>query len=264
MRGARTKRPADLPFAPADPALASRFWRTVEESMKSAPLQGSAGVGTLQEKRMHAIIKRFLFPDEDYHEVGIDADCRYVADVRIGDEIYEVQTGSLLPLRKKLEYYLAHTDCRVTVVHPMTYTGHITRLDPKSGQVLSRRKTPICETPLSFLPELYPLRDLLGSDRLAFRLLFFDVEEFRTPKARRGQSDKLDRVPASLLGEYTFASRADYKALLPDDVENAFAAKDFAAKTGLSGIALYSALHTLSAVGVLDETPGKPITFRVL
>ena len=81
------------------------------------------GIGTLGEKQMHAAIKRFICPDEACHEVKIDGSAlcissvgdgednkkkkrRFVADVLMGDTIFEIQTGAFSPLREKIEWIL--------------------------------------------------------------------------------------------------------------------------------------------------------------
>ena len=60
------------------------------------------GIGLLGEKWQHQIIKRYLTEDPGEHEVKL-AGTRFVSDVRVGNAIYEVQTGSFAPMKKKLE-----------------------------------------------------------------------------------------------------------------------------------------------------------------
>ena len=84
-----------------------------------------SGVGVLNEKRMHAALKRFICSDSSFHEQrpdvaigdGTKKSKKYVADVLCGDEIYEIQTGSFWPLRKKLEWYAANTAYRAALPH---------------------------------------------------------------------------------------------------------------------------------------------------
>ena len=81
----------------------ARFDRLCREAIAERRVQGEAGIGTLAEKRLHAVIKKYLCADEDCHEVGV-LDTRYVSDVRIGNEIFEVQTGAFYPMKKKSNY----------------------------------------------------------------------------------------------------------------------------------------------------------------
>ena len=57
-------------------AKQARFARLCEEMYRTRHVSGEAGIGTLGEKRMHALIKRYLCEDEDLHEVGV-ANTRY-------------------------------------------------------------------------------------------------------------------------------------------------------------------------------------------
>lgn len=59
------------------------------------------GIGTLQEKTMHAVLKRFYEPDHTHQEIRING---YVADIFRDNEIIEIQTGSFNAMRKKIRY----------------------------------------------------------------------------------------------------------------------------------------------------------------
>ena len=46
------------------------------------------GIGTLQEKTVHAVLKEYYAPDTDMQEIPIDG---YVADIYTGTEIIEIK-----------------------------------------------------------------------------------------------------------------------------------------------------------------------------
>ena len=241
-----------LPFVPASSEDEKRFADATETVLQKAPVSGYAGVGTLAEKPMHAILKHFLSEDEDCHEVGV-LDTDYVSDVRLGNVVYEVQSGSVFPMQKKIAHYLCATDCSVVVVHPMVWGGKLIRLDPKTGEVFSAKAYALHEKPLRFLADLYPLRSFLANGRLSFRLFFVEIEDYRLPHPRRGKREKLVRLPTRLLGEMTLAKASDYATLIPKELPASFAAKEFADATHLRGRGVYSILHVLSAAGALKE-----------
>ena len=247
------KRTSALPFRSASPEEQERFLRARETILKKAPRAGYAGVGTLAEKPMHAILKHYLSEDEDDHEVGV-LDTDYVSDVRLGNTIYEVQSGSVFPMKEKIAHYLNKTDCRVVVIHPMLWGGSLIRLDPNSGEVLSKRKSSVREQPLFFLSDLYSLRTHLSSDRLSFCLLFVEADDYRLPHAGRGKREKIVRIPTSLLGRLELCRAADFASLLPSSLPDSFSAKEFALAAHLRGRAVYSILHVLSSAGALQET----------
>lgn len=247
----KTNKP--LPFVPATPYECGRFERITAQVLETSPRASYAGVGTLAEKPMHAILKRFLSENEDEHEVGV-LDTGYVSDVRIGDTVYEVQSGSVYPLKEKIGHYLDNTDCRVVVLHPMIYGGKLIRLDPGTGEVLSQRKLPTREHPLLFLADLYSLRSYLLGDRLTFRLLFLEVDDYRRPHAGRGKKEKIERIPTRLFGSLELSTKADYAALIPGNLPDSFSAKAFSLAAHLRGRAVYSILHVLAAAGALTES----------
>ena len=61
------------------------------------------GFGTLQEKTVHAVMKLYYEPDEDYHEVPVEG---YIADIYRDGHIIEIQNGNFGKLRPKLAAFL--------------------------------------------------------------------------------------------------------------------------------------------------------------
>ena len=72
------------------------------------------GIGTLSEKTVHAVLKRYYAPDEDMHEIPIE---NYVADIYTGTEIIEIQTRQFNRMREKLDAFLRLYP--VTIVYPI-------------------------------------------------------------------------------------------------------------------------------------------------
>ena len=250
-------------------ARRARFCRIAEETAIGARTQGEFGFGTLQEKRLHATVKKFLGENTDCHEAGIEG-TRYLADIRLENEIYEVQTGGFVPLKPKLKHILENTSCTVTVVHPLVVQRSISWIDPRDGSISPARRTSGIERPIDLLAELYPLLDLLPNERLSFRLLSVSVCDFRllNPKNRRDpkrRSSRYERLPTDLLGDVTFSSPADFYDLLPGDLPDEFTVSTFSKLTGLRGISAYSAARTLAKLGILRQTATqRPMTFAVV
>lgn len=245
----------------------ARFDRLCREAASAPRGNGDEGIGTLGEKRMHAIIKRYLCEDHACHEVGV-LDTGYVSDVRIGNDIYEVQTGAFYPMKKKIAHYVEKTDCTITVVHPISVTRWVTWVDAKTGETTPRKKSPKRERAIHLLPELYCLLPYLGNDRLRFRLLMIEEEDFRTLSGRRDNRKRgarlYERMPLSLLGEIEFCSPADFAVFLPADLPSPFVVKDFSQKTGLRGRDAYSAVHVLEKLGLITKTEprGRAMAFE--
>lgn len=241
-------------------AQKARFDRMCREALAEGRKNGESGIGTLAEKRLHSIIKRYLCEDEDCHEVGV-LDTRYVSDVRIGNHIYEVQTGSFYPMKRKIAHYLENTDCTVTVVHPISAVKWISWIDPETREISPRRKSPNKERVEDLLAEAYHLLPYLQNPRLRFRVLVLEAEDFRLlcgrSRDRKKGSERYERIPLALLDDLSFASPQDFCRLLPSALPPHFTVKDFSTLTKIRGRNAYSAVRTLAALGIV--APAEPI-----
>ena len=280
---------APIPFEGAvSPAEALRFKAIADEVMASPRFrmgnhtspEDSPHIGTLREKRLHAAVKLYLCPDEACHERPV-ADLRaeddfggksrrMVADILTDGHIFEVQTGGFFPLKPKVEWYLTHTPCAVTVVHPISAVKYLSWIDPADGSILSRHKSPKRGRVRDVAKELYWLSDFIGDPRLSVRLLLLEVEEYRladgwSRDGKRG-SNRYERFPTELLGDVTLTTPEDYAryflpaALISPDGEGSyptFTAASYAKATGIRGKATYSTIHLLERLGLVEETEEK-------
>ncbi len=239
-------------------------------------------IGTLREKRLHAAIKIYLCPDMTCHEQPI-ADLlrdnestsgtksrRMVADILTDGEITEVQTGGFFPLRDKVRWYLTHTACRVTVVHPIAAVRYLSWIDPADGSILSRRRSPKRGRVRDVTKELFWLSEFIPNPRFSVRLLLLELEEYRmadgwSRDGKRGSS-RYERFPTALLGDVTLATATDYAAYFLPPSLNAcnkngtpipFTAAEYAKASGIRGKATYSMLKILTALGLIRETEEK-------
>lgn len=257
----------DIPYR-VDDAHKARFDRLCREVASAPRANGEEGIGTLGEKRMHAIIKRYIYEDHACHEVGV-FNTGYVSDVRIGDDVYEVQTGAFYPMKKKIAHYIENTSCTVTVVHPISVERWVTWVDAKTGEVTPRKRSPKRERAIHLLPELYCLLPYLGDERLRFCLLMIEEEDFRTLSGRKDNRKRgarlYERMPLSLFGEIEFSAPEDFAVFLPNDMPSPFTVKDFSQKMGLRGRDAYSAVHVLEKLGLITKTEpiGRAMAFKI-
>ena len=276
------------------PAEAMRFGEIAQEVITSpkyliagrrsrAADDGAPHIGTLREKRLHAAIKLYLCPDEACHERPVadllaageaevlDKKRRMVADILTDGQIFEVQTGGFYPLKEKISWYLTHTPCRVTVVHPIPSVRYLSWINPEDGSIISRRKSPKRARVKDVAKELYWLSEFIGNPRFSLRLLLIELEEYRmadgwSRDGKRG-SNRYERFPTALLGDVTLSTPADYAAYFlpsalaePVDGEGnlpIFTAAEYAKLTGIRGKATYSMIHLLEQLGLIQETEEK-------
>lgn len=238
----------------------ARFDDLCRRAMLMRPNTGDSGIGTLGEKRMHAVIKRFLCNDESCHEVKLEG-TRFVSDVRIGNHVFEVQTGDFYPMRKKIDHYLNRTDCTVTVIHPIAVKRWISWVDPETMEVQPRRRVGSREKSVDLLVQLAALEPFLKHPRLHFRLLLLETYDFRLLDGRspdrKKHSTHYERIPLSLLGDLSFNSPADFRSLIPETLPSPFTAKLFSKHAGLQSRDAYQAVRALAALELV--TPSDPI-----
>lgn len=187
------------------------------------------GFGTLREKTVHAVMKQYYLPNEDFHEVPING---YIADIYTGDEIIEIQNGNFGHMRDKLASFLPEYE--VYLVYPYPHKKTICWIDPKTGEVVEKRKSPITGSVYHTIPEFFRIKEHLNNPNLHIRIPLIDMEEYRlldgkrTKKSKKIGSHRYDRVPLDLYDEIILDSPRDYLQLFPIDLPMQFTSKDFA------------------------------------
>ena len=247
----------------------TRFKRLCMEAAVKERTGGADGFGTLAEKRLHAVIKKYICPNEDFHEAPIDG-TRFLADIRVGNDIVEVQTGAFYPMKKKIDHYLQNTECTVTVVHPVATVRRLSWVDPESFEIGNARWV-AGERAESILPELYCLLPHLGDPRLRFRLLLLEVHDFRLQNGTRSRDRKkgsvrYERMPIALLEELDLNTPEDFRRFIPEGLPSPFTVKQFSTRSKLRGRDAYSAVRVLAALGLFvpAEPIGRAMAFEIV
>lgn len=227
------------------------------------------GIGTLGEKQMHAAIKRFICPDERFHEVSLDSGehvgeigadgkkikkRRFVADILKNGSVYEIQTGALPPLIEKIKWILENTDHNVTVIHPIAETKWVNVLNSKND-IEKRYRSPVRGRIKDIAPELYAVKDFVGSPRFSLVILFVEAEQYikSTQKRSRRKFQKYELIPVNLLRAQIFRSLDDYKIFIPDSLDGEFTVKEFSKLSKIHGMDAYHTVYALSNLGLIEE-----------
>ena len=246
----------------------ARFDVLCRESLSLSAVRDSDTIGTYNEKPLHKILKRTVTDDEACFEVRIGS---YVADVREEGRITEIQTGGFYPLAPKIAYFLKATDDRITVVHPITAELTIVRIDPETGEVLRRARSPKKGRVRDVLPELWYLREVFPDERLTVAIPLLRAEEFRYSERRRYcKAGKYDSqfLPLAMLDWIELHTLNDVVALLPDALrgEDGFSAEQFGKAMGLPrGRRRAVALLFLCEKGICKkEKKGRAVRYYVV
>lgn len=210
------------------------------------------GFGTLREKTVHAVMKLYYEPDEDYHEVPIEG---YIADIYTGECIIEIQNGNFNKLRPKLAAFLPLYP--VTVVLPIPHNKWVVWMDEESGELSKRHKSPVTGSAYHAFPELYKIKQYLGHPNLSFAFPLVDMDEYRLlngwSKNRKRGSSRYDRMPLALYDEVLIERMEDFAQFVPYEIEEPFTVKEFAKTAGIHRDLASVAVPLLMNMGILTR-----------
>ena len=221
-------------------------------------------IGQQQEKSVHAAVKNFEDPDEDHQEIPVGP---YIADIYHDGRITEIQTAQLFRLKDKLDYFLPQYE--VKIVHPIPHEKWITWVDPVTGHLEKRNRSPRRGSYYTAFEELYSLRRYLEDPNLSVELLLVDMEEYRLKDGwgnggKRG-SHRYDRLPSRLAGRCLLTEPRDYMQFVPETLPEEFTAAEFAKAAGQNpaGFSIVPAL--LKELKIIERTGrrGRSYLYRV-
>lgn len=185
-------------------------------ALKKALSRERAGIGTLNEKTIHAALKNYYGGDYD-QEAKIGG---FYADIVTENGIYEIQTTNWGKLNKKLEVMLEA--CHVTVVYPFEQRTKTVTVSEASGEVLRKSGFRRNNSLTDFFLELYRIKGFLTNPNLTICIAELDVERVnyvseKTGK-RRGRG-KYAKTPLALNREIYLEKPEDYLILLPEGIK---------------------------------------------
>lgn len=210
------------------------------------------GIGTLQEKTLHAVLKNFYEPDISHQEVKVE---RFVADILRKGEIIEIQTCNFNNMRKKLNSFLKFYP--VTIVYPIIHVKYLYWVNEETGEVSSGRKSPKRGSFYDAFHELYKIKPFLTNPNLHICLTLIDAEEYRIlngwSKDKKRGSTRYDRIPISLVDELYIGSISEYMCLIPKEVPEEFTVKDYEACTHISNRYSQLAINIFKYIGIIEQ-----------
>ena len=123
------------------------------------------GIGTLSEKTIHAVIKEYIVPRPEYHEIKYKG---FVADIMFENEIYEIQSRNFGLLKRKLEVFLVEN--QVTIILPIIKNKKIIWYD-QNNNIIRKRVSPLKGNYYDAFEELYKIKKYLNKENLYFRFI---------------------------------------------------------------------------------------------
>lgn len=223
-------------------------------------------ITTYAERSLHLSMKTHFCPDTSCHEVKLG---RFVADACDGKTIFEIQTGNLKPLIKKLNYYIENTEYNVVVVRPLAKNRRLIWLDEDSGELKkAARLSPKHESLSSGISELYYVLDFLENERVSFCFPLMEIDEVRLldgyGKAKKIRATSVNRLAGEIYSMEYVNSLCDVeRAILPLLPDEPFTRETLSKALKLNGLKLWSAQKLLLETGLLSsEKDGKRLIFK--
>ena len=151
---------------------------------------------------------------------------RYRIDVVRGQELVEIQHGSLSAIRDKIRALCeSHA---VLVVKPIVVSKQLVKRARKKGRVTERRTSPKRGKLLDLFAELVFWTKVFPHPNLTLEAVLVDVEEWRHPGhgrrrwRRAGNYVVEDQKLLALHATHPFRTTADLAALLPAELPSPF------------------------------------------
>lgn len=212
------------------------------------------GIGMQKEKTLHAVFKNYEDPDPDHQEIPLVGN--FVADIFDGKTVIEIQNGNFGHIRERLAAFLPLYPVRV--VYPIPHIKYITWVDPETGELGKRSKSPRKGTFYDGFEQLYKIKPFLRDPNLTIDLVLTDMEEYRLRdgwdrSGKRG-SHRFDRVPTAIAEELVLESPGDYLAFVPYDLAEPFTAAEMAKSAGFRRDGFSGIVKLLTELGVLTRT----------
>ncbi len=228
------------------------------------------GINTLNEKSLHAALKRWYAQPGDRFEVRVDG---YIIDLVRGDLLIEVQTGGISPLKRKLASLTRHHPVRLVL--PITEEKWIVRLpkedDDPQGQPV-RRKSPRRGRVEHLFKELVFIPGLVANENFSLEVLLTREEEVRRFDEARARAWRRkgwviqERRLLEVVDRRVFETPAALAGLLPAGLPDPFTVQQAASALGQPTWLAHKMIYCLRALGAIEATgkQGRAVAYRRL
>jgi hypothetical protein len=206
------------------------------------------------ETSLHRQLKAHYAPDGAQLEQRIG---RYRIDVIDGDELIEIQLGSLSAIRDKIAVLVR--EHQVRIIKPIIACKTLVKQKCVGGDVVSRRRSPKQGTLFDVFEELVHFTRVYPHPRLVLEVVLVEIEELRYPghgrrrRWRRNDHEVEDQRLVAVLNVEKFRTAADLCRLLPKKLPKQFHTGHIAAGLGVERWIAQRMAYCLREMGAIKS-----------
>jgi len=190
-------------------------------------MENGGGIGTLQERSLHAAIKSLYEGPEAQLEVAIEG---YVIDVVLDDLLIEIQTRNFTAIKDKL--FALMKNHRIRLVYPIPVEKWIVRQSPDGNSEIRRRRSPKKLGIANLFEELVSIPTFLLHKNFSLEVILIREEEIRIQDGkgswRRNGWSSIDRKLLDVIERHLYNEPSDFLHLIPDTLQKPFTSSELA------------------------------------
>ena len=202
------------------------------------------------------MLKRYFEEDPEYHEVPVNG---YIADILRDGVITEIETSGFSGLKPKLATYLS--DYKVRLVFPLAYAKYLSWIDPATGEITSRKKSPKKQTVYHALFEMVRILPYVKHENLTILVPCLEIDEYRLlngwSRDKKKGSNRFERIPTDIFSIEELKTDADYAGYIPENCIENFALAEFASEAHITKRDASGILRVFMERGLLERTGKK-------
>ncbi len=207
------------------------------------------------ETSLHRQLKEIYADGKARLEAPVGA---FRIDVISGDELVEIQHGSLAAIRDKIAKLVK--DYRVLVVKPIVVRKLLVKQDKKGGRIVSRRRSPKQCSVLDLFHELVYFTRVFPHENLSLEVPLVDIEEWRFPghgrrRRRRANDHQVeDQKLTKMHRVHRFRTGRDLAALIPPGLPLPFHTGHLAELLGIERWFAQRIAYCFRKMSIVQET----------
>lgn len=229
------------------------------KSVESETVIGPRTIGVLQERSLHAALKKWCAREGDALEVPLNG---FHIDIVRGDLLIEIQTRNFFALKRKLPKLLEQH--RVRLIHPIAVEKWLVRVAADGETEIGRRRSPKRGTFEDIFDELVHIPQLLAHSNFSLEILLIREEEIRRVRGALERPAKRTRFPRDwdrhdhrlleVVDSRVIESLDDLRAFLPNTLPAQFTNRDLARALGNNYPRAQSMTYVMRQIGILEMT----------